>query len=203
MTTPRKARPRKAAPEPEEIDDDDDNELIDDAEPASKAKLYGCLAAVVLAFGFLAMLTVISVLAWMLYQGNTPAPAPPAPAPVAGDFVDADALARVMVGEKAKEHAIYFSKLCSGVAGRLEIDLASSSPIIDQRSEAAALFGIVGDFATMPEGTQYKGLDKVIESTGVAVFGEELAGGELSKDDQKNLVTAWQELSAAFLVVAQ
>lgn len=206
MTTPRKPRARKAtisrrAEVASEFEDDSEIEYLE-PKPIS-GKLIGCLIGIAAFVMFVITLTIGGLVLWFIWYGRPDAAKPvPPPVPV-GAYVDAEQLRRIMVGEKAADHALYLSKVCRGVAGRLETDFAAKQPIIDQRTEANDLFGIVGDFATAADGVSYPGLEVVIQDVAGKVFGDELAGGDLTTEDERKLLAAWGDLANAFAGVAK
>ena len=99
-----------------------------------------------------------------------------------------------------KVAAVYFAKICKGVAARLEIDGKSSTPMITRRQEAFELAGNVGQFATDGiDGMSFRDLPDVLtEHFADAGFDNETKDGELTAKDRDTLVDAWNELAAAF-----
>ena len=96
--------------------------------------------------------------------------------------------------------AVYFSKICKGVASRLEIDGRSATPVITRRQEAFELAGNVGQFATNGiDGMSFRDLPAVLaEHFADAGFDNDTKGGELTAKDRDALVDAWNELATAF-----
>jgi hypothetical protein len=104
-------------------------------------------------------------------------------------------------------HAVYFSKVCTGVANRLDVDADSKAPVFDQRKEAVDLVGLVGSLAVAGnDAANYKRLPDVIEDAFEDVWESDkdgkLKAGPLTKDDHKEVVTRWRKLATAFTEVA-
>jgi hypothetical protein len=103
-------------------------------------------------------------------------------------------------------HAVYFSKVCTGVANRLDVDAESKTPIFDQRKEAVDLVGLVGALAVAGnDAANYKRLPVVITEAFKDVWESDkdgkLKAGPLTKADHTEVVTRWRKLATAFTEV--
>lgn len=109
---------------------------------------------------------------------------------------------RAVTGPKADEHSLYFSQACRGIAGRLEATYQKDEPTYDQRSEALALLGHGGEFATAVKNANlYSGLPPVIEGVVRGALEDEdgkVLAGPMTEKDKKAVVQAWHDLADAF-----
>jgi antirestriction protein ArdC len=109
----------------------------------------------------------------------------------------------------SQAHAVYFAKVCDGVANAVAADGDSEKPTIDQRAEATAIVGNVGKIATQGnDAANYRRLPDAIDAAFTGVFPKdkdtgEMVGGELTKSDRTEYVRRWRELAAAFRTVAK
>jgi hypothetical protein len=105
-------------------------------------------------------------------------------------------------------HAVYFSKVCDGVAHRLEADAETKTPIFDQRKEAFDLVGNVGSLAVAGnDAANYKRLPDVIVQAFDDVWESDRDGrfkaGPLTEMDRKQVIIRWQKLADAFREVSE
>jgi hypothetical protein len=104
-------------------------------------------------------------------------------------------------------HAVYFSKVFSGVANRLEADQQAKPVIFDQRKEITDLIGNVGALAvTGNDAANYPRLPAVISQAFQGVWESDkdgkLKAGPLTDSDHKSVVSRLRKLAAAFTEVA-
>jgi hypothetical protein len=163
--------------------------------------------------GILLVLTLVSVLfvgctgtaayiGLQIYDRVTQSDVTPKPVP-------ADQLAKQIKNAGVTQlHAIYFAKVCVGIANRLEVDGRSSAPIFDQRKEAVDLVGTVGSLAIAGnDAANYQQLPAVITQAfqGVWESGQDgkLKAGPLTEADRKEVINRWRKLADAFSEAAK
>lgn len=114
----------------------------------------------------------------------------------------------VMTTKESKGHALYLSKVCRGVANRLQDNFDNSDiQYYDETTEVAALVGIVGEFATVVDGVnKYDGLDDILKDELLFSLGyqseDKIQKNELTTEQERNVVRMWNRLADAFQEVA-
>ena len=174
---------------------------------------FGCMPVVVGGFLFLvfaAVIVVVTIFAMKYFTGGTKPDDDRRPDRSVALLVDE--LKEIFTDKESRGHALYLSKVCRGVAGRLTDDYSRRDVIYDRSSEVMTLTGIVGEFATVVKGVNtYRGLDTVIESelrqalNGVPTDekdDDQFQDVELTKEQRDAVVNKWNRLADAFAEVA-
>lgn len=202
MAPRKKVAPAASVPPPAEPQWEEVVEEVP-VEDTSQSKYRGCLIAsvviVVLFFMAIFMTAVIGVAVWYLTRGDDGGDDDRSPATPLVEQIDA-----AMTGPDAEQHALYMSKVCRGVAGRLKADFGNTESVYDQRSELTALTGHVGYFATSVDGVnKYPDMPMVIHLQLAETFGELPEGGPVTPEDEPRFVAMWERLADAFAEVAR